>query len=760
MPRLLELLHAVRKTKTPSMTLPVRVPEGTEDPIQWCKRLAHRHLVYTTLGEFVLTTSLVYDPPTKPLYGPTALDAAAVMRYAACYGIEHDYWNTPWCLKLELGTAARNNPNKPLPDIDSCVDRLRDAHTDCRVLAFFDTETKRYVLHLRKPRMEEDDDEEQKRLNQKMDAVVKTRFCGNESVTGAFVRNEGDDWYIDTQGSCLNEVHALCPSLRPEGAFSNDPREVLEVLGIEAARTVLMQEVNNVLAFDGSYVNSRHLKLLADMMTGTGTLTAINNAGYQTNNTSVLGRASFERVFQVFQNGACEQNVDKLTGVSENIMVGNLCKLGTGMTDLQLNEDMIQHAFEHDEPVDEGIHPLYDEHRPLVGGPNALVGSVHENLTPTLDTSPPATSPSNGVFFGCAASSNNTVAQFSPADPFAAFSPDQTSPGTEVPSTPAYAPSSPAYVPSNGFGTATSPPYSPATSPYQPTLPTYDYGPSGGAVSPPYQPSMDTNGNNGGGYSPSSPAYSPAGGGGQVYSPSSPAYSPAGGGGQVDSPSAPAYSPSDTNVGGVVTHSPAYSASAPSYVPPTYETTPPNIPPVSEKSLVEHPPPQPQSTVPDFEVTTLPHPVVRNPITPPPLAVPTPPPAQPPAPASAIPTPALATSVVEKKRQQRPKQTPSKPKARNVSSPNYSYDEPQSGTVRAKRRTLNHRTQKAEPSKPKPKPGDQPEPFLMDPVPTRTQRANFTSARPVDAICGALGATNTKTKTADSKRKFTFAVRK
>ena len=37
---------------------------------------------------------------------------------------------------------------------------------------------------------------------------------------------------------------------------------------------------------------------------------------------------------------------DNCTGVSENIMLGQMCPLGTGSFDLLLNEDALQDAFE------------------------------------------------------------------------------------------------------------------------------------------------------------------------------------------------------------------------------------------------------------------------------------------------------------------------------------------------------------------------------------------------------------------------------
>lgn len=52
--------------------------------------------------------------------------------------------------------------------------------------------------------------------------------------------------------------------------YSNDICEIFEVLGIEAVRKAIEREMNNVISFDGSYVNYRHLALLCDVMTAKG----------------------------------------------------------------------------------------------------------------------------------------------------------------------------------------------------------------------------------------------------------------------------------------------------------------------------------------------------------------------------------------------------------------------------------------------------------------------------------------------------------
>ena len=76
--------------------------------------------------------------------------------------------------------------------------------------------------------------------------------------------------------------------------FSN-----LQALGIEAVRKGIEREMYNVISFDGSYVNYRHLALLCDIMTAKGHLMAITRHGINRQDTGALARCSFEETVSV-----------------------------------------------------------------------------------------------------------------------------------------------------------------------------------------------------------------------------------------------------------------------------------------------------------------------------------------------------------------------------------------------------------------------------------------------------------------------------
>ncbi|KAI9905239.1 hypothetical protein PsorP6_013712 [Peronosclerospora sorghi] len=87
-----------------------------------------------------------------------------------------------------------------------------------------------------------------------------------------------NEWMLDTDGTNLLDV--MCyPQVDSTRTISNDSVEIIQVLGIEALRRALLNEIRQVISFDGAYVNYRHLACLGDVMTFRGHLMAITRHG-------------------------------------------------------------------------------------------------------------------------------------------------------------------------------------------------------------------------------------------------------------------------------------------------------------------------------------------------------------------------------------------------------------------------------------------------------------------------------------------------
>ena len=75
---------------------------------------------------------------------------------------------------------------------------------------------------------------------------------------------------------------------------SNDVFETLKVLGLEAARQLIIEEAIKVLEDQGIDINIRHIMLATDTMCANGEVKGITRYGIVGEKTSVLARASFE----------------------------------------------------------------------------------------------------------------------------------------------------------------------------------------------------------------------------------------------------------------------------------------------------------------------------------------------------------------------------------------------------------------------------------------------------------------------------------
>jgi DNA-directed RNA polymerase subunit A' len=117
-------------------------------------------------------------------------------------------------------------------------------------------------------------------------------------------------------------------------AVSSCPREMYDLFGIEAARESLLVEFRVLLDANGISIDMRHLELLVDVMTFTSDPCGANRHGAVKRGTGVLARATFEEPIKHLANAAAGQVTDKLGEISPNIMLAQLGRLGTGVSDV------------------------------------------------------------------------------------------------------------------------------------------------------------------------------------------------------------------------------------------------------------------------------------------------------------------------------------------------------------------------------------------------------------------------------------------
>lgn len=109
---------------------------------------------------------------------------------------------------------------------------------------------------------------------------------------------------------------------------TNSITEMKDVLGIEAARKTIIDEISLVMG--DMDIDPRHMQLLADVMTYKGDILGITRFGMAKMRDSVLQLASFEKTPDHLFEAAWMMKRDKIEGVSECIIMGQSIGLGTG----------------------------------------------------------------------------------------------------------------------------------------------------------------------------------------------------------------------------------------------------------------------------------------------------------------------------------------------------------------------------------------------------------------------------------------------
>lgn len=169
-----------------------------------------------------------------------------------------------------------------------------------------------------------------------MDVFEKLRdmvVMGIKEIKRVIIRKEGDEYVLYTEGSSLKKVMKV-KGVDFTRTLTNDIYEIYEVLGIEAARAAIINEALNTLEEQGLEVDVRHIMLLADVMTADGELRQIGRHGVAGEKQSILARAAFEMTVNNLLDAAIRGEVDYLKGITENIIIGQPIKLGTGDVEL------------------------------------------------------------------------------------------------------------------------------------------------------------------------------------------------------------------------------------------------------------------------------------------------------------------------------------------------------------------------------------------------------------------------------------------
>lgn len=172
------------------------------------------------------------------------------------------------------------------------------------------------------------------------DIVIKTiqecYISGIVGISNIFPREtKSGEVVLDTDGCDFIEVlgHEKVDAVN---TVCNNMWQIYRTLGIEAARLFLIEEFTQVLCSGGSYINPRHIMLLADTMTQGGTISNVRREGIDRKSVGPLAKATFEKTFDSLVESATFSEQDSLRSVSSRITMGILLDGGTGFVHTEM----------------------------------------------------------------------------------------------------------------------------------------------------------------------------------------------------------------------------------------------------------------------------------------------------------------------------------------------------------------------------------------------------------------------------------------
>jgi len=301
-PRIKEIINAAKTISTPIITVTL-----SDEYSEIAARIVKGRIERTTLGDISLYFKEVYEP-SSGCFISVKLDSELIR-------------------KLQLEVTIEDIKVRIMNHKNLCGIKLTSAEVDI---------VRHDKLRVRPPKPKPGADKRstyfvlQDLRNALPDAVVHGLSSTRRAVINKDDKGPKTKYNVLVEGTGLKEVLTV-PGIQPQKTSSNHVMEVEKVLGIEAARRTIMNEISTTMGGHGITVDARHIQMLGDCMTYRGQVLGINRYGISRMQTSTLMLASFERTNDFIFDAAVHQKRDNIKGVSECVILGSNINLGTGL---------------------------------------------------------------------------------------------------------------------------------------------------------------------------------------------------------------------------------------------------------------------------------------------------------------------------------------------------------------------------------------------------------------------------------------------
>ncbi len=191
--------------------------------------------------------------------------------------------------------------------------------------------------------------------DQEVDPIFKIKEKIKEIVIGGIPKIkqvlpvlENGEYVIKTAGSNFKAVLAL-DFVDPTKTITNDIFEIYDVLGIEAARQAIFNEIYSVIEQQGLNVNGRHIQLISDAMCVSGKILGITRYGIVKRKSSALSRAAFETPIRHLTEAALSGEINEFNSVNDRVMLNEILPVGTGLVDITMDLSKLSNSGDKNE---------------------------------------------------------------------------------------------------------------------------------------------------------------------------------------------------------------------------------------------------------------------------------------------------------------------------------------------------------------------------------------------------------------------------
>jgi len=383
-PRIEEILSLSENPKQPSTTVYLKpVEQLNKEKAQELKY----QLEYTCLKDITKTVSNCFDPKLDETV--ISDDEKLIQQYKEFESVMKDCGLTEgenkdfskWIIRFKLSREEMLDRGITMDDIHFALKNSIKNHISCIYSDFNDDNL---IFRIRvmeafniKKNNSLDQTDEIYKLKNLQEYILKNiilRGIKNipkvilRKIPNTSIRENGnyqskDIWVLDTVGSNLKDLLSL-DYIDVNRTFSNDIQEVYKVLGIEAARHCVHNELVECFAAVGK-INYHHTTMLCDRICATQKMVSIFRHGINNDDIGPIAKASFEETPEMFLRAAKHAELDLMTGVSANVMCGQEGYFGTGCFQVLLNHEEIINwnnaELKQDTNIDELLNLEQDE---------------------------------------------------------------------------------------------------------------------------------------------------------------------------------------------------------------------------------------------------------------------------------------------------------------------------------------------------------------------------------------------------------------